>query len=49
VRRLDRFFDNDVMTPQGKFVLDALRPSRAATATAWRKRADDIEARGGES
>ena len=26
VRMLDRFFDNYVMTPQGKFVLDALRP-----------------------
>jgi glutathione S-transferase len=25
-RMLDRFFDNYVMTPQGKFVLDALRP-----------------------
>lgn len=26
VRMLDRFFDNYVMTPQGKFVFDALRP-----------------------
>ena len=26
-RMLDRFFDNYVMTPQGKFVLDALRPA----------------------
>lgn len=26
VRMLDRFFDNYVMTPQGKFVVDALRP-----------------------
>jgi glutathione S-transferase len=26
-RMLDRFFDNYVMTPQGKFVSDALRPS----------------------
>lgn len=25
-RMLDRFFDNYVMTPQGKFVLDVLRP-----------------------
>jgi glutathione S-transferase len=25
-RMLDRFFDNYVMTPQGKFVYDALRP-----------------------
>lgn len=25
-RMLDRFFDNYVMTPQGRFVLDALRP-----------------------
>lgn len=25
-RMLDRFFDNYVMTPQGKFVVDALRP-----------------------
>src|SRR3990167_3111186 len=25
-RILDRFFDNYVMTPQGKFVVDALRP-----------------------
>jgi glutathione S-transferase len=25
-RMLDRFFDNYVMTPQGKFVFDALRP-----------------------
>ncbi len=29
VRMLDRFFDNYVMTPQGKFVLDALRPDDA--------------------
>ena len=29
VRMLDRFFDNYVMTPQGKFVLDALRPSES--------------------
>jgi len=28
-RMLDRFFDNYVMTPQGKFVLDALRPPEA--------------------
>jgi glutathione S-transferase len=27
VRTLDRFFDNYVMTPQGKFVFDALRPA----------------------
>ena len=27
VRMLDRFFDNSVMTPQGKFVFDALRPA----------------------
>ena len=26
VRMLDRFFDNYVMTPQGKFVFDAIRP-----------------------
>lgn len=26
VRMLDRFFDNYVVTPQGKFALDALRP-----------------------
>lgn len=26
-RMLDRFFDNYVMTPQGKFVFDALRPA----------------------
>ena len=26
-RMLDRFFDNYVMTPQGKFVADALRPA----------------------
>lgn len=29
VRMLDRFFDNYVMTPQGKFVFDALRPPEA--------------------
>ena len=28
-RMLDRVFDNYVMTPQGKFVFDALRPERA--------------------
>lgn len=28
-RMLDRFFDNYVMTPQGKFVFDALRPPEA--------------------
>lgn len=28
-RMLDRFFDNYVMTPQGKFVFDALRPAGA--------------------
>jgi glutathione S-transferase len=28
-RMLDRFFDNYVMTPQGKFVFDALRPADA--------------------
>jgi glutathione S-transferase len=28
-RMLDRFFDNYVMTPQGKFVFDALRPEEA--------------------
>lgn len=28
-RMLDRFFDNYVMTPQGKFVFDALRPESA--------------------
>lgn len=28
-RMLDRFFDNYVMTPQGKFVLDALRPAES--------------------
>jgi glutathione S-transferase len=28
-RMLDRFFDNYVMTPQGKFVFDALRPAQA--------------------
>jgi len=28
-RMLDRFFDNYVMTPQGKFVFDALRPEGA--------------------
>jgi glutathione S-transferase len=28
-RMLDRFFDNYVMTPQGKFVFDALRPAEA--------------------
>ncbi|WP_370237924.1 glutathione S-transferase family protein [Brevundimonas sp.] len=27
VRMLDRFFDNYVMTPQGKFVFDAIRPA----------------------
>ena len=27
-RMLDRFFDNYVMTPQGKFVFDALRPPK---------------------
>lgn len=27
VRMLDRFFDNYVMTPQGKFTFDALRPA----------------------
>lgn len=27
VRFMDRFFDNYVMTPQGKFVYDALRPA----------------------
>lgn len=27
VRMLDRFFDNYVMTPQGRFVTDALRPA----------------------
>jgi glutathione S-transferase len=29
VRMFDRFFDNYVMTPQGKFVLDALRPTES--------------------
>ncbi|MEG1451750.1 glutathione S-transferase family protein [Brevundimonas sp.] len=29
VRMLDRFFDNYVMTPQGKFVADALRPAES--------------------
>jgi glutathione S-transferase len=29
VRLLDRFFDNYVMTPQGKCVFDALRPAEA--------------------
>lgn len=29
VRMLDRIFDNYVMTPQGKFVFDALRPEDA--------------------
>lgn len=29
VRMLDRFFDNYVMTPQGKFVADALRPTES--------------------
>ncbi len=29
VRMLDRIFDNYVMTPQGKFVFDALRPAEA--------------------
>jgi glutathione S-transferase len=29
VRMLDRFFDNYVMTPQGKFVSDALRPAES--------------------
>lgn len=29
VRMLDRFFDNYVMTPQGKFVFDALRPAES--------------------
>ncbi|MDG2519965.1 glutathione S-transferase family protein [Caulobacter segnis] len=29
VRMLDRFFDNYVMTPQGKFVYDALRPAES--------------------
>lgn len=29
VRMLDRFFDNYVMTPQGKFVFDALRSPEA--------------------
>lgn len=28
-RMLDRFFDNYVMTPQGKFVFDAMRPEGA--------------------
>lgn len=28
-RMLDRFFDNYVMTPQGRFVLDALRPAES--------------------
>jgi glutathione S-transferase len=28
-RMLDRFFDNYVMTPQGKFVFDALRPAES--------------------
>ncbi len=27
IRMLDRFFDNYVMTPQGKFVFDAIRPA----------------------
>ena len=31
-RMLDRFFDNYVMTPQGKFVFDALRPPEARDA-----------------
>ncbi len=31
-RMLDRFFDNYVMTPQGKFVFDALRPAEARDA-----------------
>lgn len=29
VRMLDRFFDNYVMTPQGRFVADALRPAQS--------------------
>ena len=29
VRMLDRFFDNYVMTPQGKFVFNALRPAES--------------------
>lgn len=29
VRMLDRIFDNYVMTPQGKFVFDALRPAES--------------------
>lgn len=32
VRMLDRFFDNYVMTPQGKFVFDALRPAERRDA-----------------
>jgi len=32
VRMLDRFFDNYIMTPQGKCVLDALRPAAARDA-----------------
>ena len=32
VRLLDRFFDNYVMTPQGKCVFDALRPADARDA-----------------
>lgn len=31
-RMLDRFFDNYVMTPQGKFVFDALRPAESRDA-----------------
>lgn len=32
VRMLDRVFDNYVMTPQGKFVFDALRPAESRDA-----------------
>jgi glutathione S-transferase len=38
VRMLDRFFDNYVMTPQGKFVLDALRP---AESPVWGRRSTE--------
>jgi glutathione S-transferase len=34
VRMMDRFFDNYVMTPMQKIVLDCLRPAESATAAA---------------
>jgi len=37
VRMLDRFFDNDISTPQQKIVFDRLRPESPATPTASNK------------